>query len=202
MKNQIIVLDEKNRKVFGFTDDQIIISSKGHKSFDTLLASTAKPGMLETVKTIEMADVRSIQYNEKETGFTIAYDRKGKLKKDSPTVNDEELRHAVVLELAALKGYSESIIEEPKVKPLLINLFWVLLIAFFTWVARGMALDAQNGEHYVATGRKRGLAQLVGDTIEAIGPLGVTLIGVGAFLYMMYRSYDRYTNPAQEVKYN
>ena len=54
----------------------------------------------------------------------------------------------------------------------------MLAIPVFTWVFRGMAIDAQNGEHYVATGRRRGSAQLFANAVEAIGPMGITIIGI------------------------
>lgn len=202
MKNQIIRLDEQNRKVFGFNDNQLIFSSKGHNTFESLESAAVKPGLLETLKTIDVEAVRGIEYIESEEGLTIIYDKKGKRKKEGIGINNSNVREGLVKELALLKGFNPTILEENKVKPLLLNLFWVVLIGGFTVIARGMAIDAQNGEHYIATGRRRGIAQLVTDTIESIGPLWVTIIGVVCLLYAMFNAYKRYNNPSQEIKYS
>jgi hypothetical protein len=64
-----------------------------------------------------------------------------------------------------------------------------------------MAIDAQNGEEYVATGRRSGLKNLLASAVEAIGPTGVVAIGAVGMLYMLYKTYNRYNNPASDVKY-
>ena len=202
MKNQIIPLGEKKRKVFGYSDEQIIISSKGHSSFDSLLAATEKSGLLESVTTIPVDSVQEILFNEKEETFTIKYDKNGKTKKDSDQLSDLDLRESVVADIASLKQFSKSVVDESKTQPLLLNLLGVIAIPFFTWVFRGMALDAQHGEHYTASGRRSGAKQLLADAVEAIGPTGITIIGVLGLLYMVYVTYRRYTNPASEIKYS
>lgn len=202
MKNQIIRLNEKDKKVFGYSDTQLIFSSKGHKTFESLESAAIKPGMLETLKVINMESVKGIEYNESEEGFTVIYDKKGKNKKVGIGINDKSLRQNVVEEMASINGFTQSIEEESKNKYLLYNLFLVAITAVCTYVFRGMAIDAQHGEHYVATGRRRGLAQLLGNTVESIGPLWVTLIGLVILLYFCYKAYTRYSNPAREFKYN
>jgi len=202
MKNQIIPLEEKNRKVFGFSDDKIILSSKRHDTFESLEKSSIKSGLMETVKSIPMADVKGLEYNEKESGFTIKYDKKGKIKSEDVSIEVVGHRDFILTEMASIKGFEKNIEEESKTSPLLLNLLGVVLISVFTYVGRGMAVDAQHGEHYVATGRRSGIAQLLVNAIEGIGPLGVTLIGVAALAYMIYRTYDRYSNPAKEIKFS
>lgn len=201
MKNQIIPLGEDKRKVFGFSDEQIIVSTKGHSSFDALLAATNKSGILETVSTIPTKSMKEIVYNENEDTFTIRYNKDGKTKKDTFLLANVSSREAVVSEIASLKQLNKTVAAESKTKPLLLNLFWVLVIPAATWIFRGMAIDAQTGGHYEASGRRSGLGQLLANAVEAIGPLGVTIIGVLALLYMLKSTYDRYNNPASEVKY-
>ena len=81
MKKQIIPLSGENQKTFGFTDELLIWSSKRHSTFESLLSSTEKSGMMEDVRTIPVSSLKEIIYNEKETDFTIKYDKKGKIKK-------------------------------------------------------------------------------------------------------------------------
>ncbi|MCB0661658.1 MAG: hypothetical protein KDC24_02870 [Saprospiraceae bacterium] len=201
MKNQIIPLGEKNIKVMGFSDEQIILSSKSHKTFESLLAATEKKGMLEDLRVIPVSDLKEIHFNTKEDTFTLRYDKGGKTKKETILLEEVESRNAVVDTLAAMKELTRTEEEESKTKPLLFNLLGVIAIPLFTWVFRGVAIDAQNGEHYVATGRRSGITQLVTNIAESIGPTWVTIIGVVGLLIMAYITYSRFTQPAMEVKY-
>jgi hypothetical protein len=201
MKNQIIPLGENNRKVFGFTDEQIILSSKEHKTFDSLLESTKNSGLLETVKTIPLKSVKELNFNDKNQTFTIRYEKDGKIKKDSVQLDDKSIRKSLVSEIAKINDLNMTVSSESKIKPLLLNLLGVVVISIFTWIFRGMAIDAQNGEHYVASGRRSGLKQLLANVVEALGPTGVTIIGILGLSYMLYITYKRYNNPASVITY-
>jgi len=202
MKNQVIYLDDKNTKVFGYSDDQLVFSSKKHKSFEDLMGSADKSGMLESVKTIAMSTVTGVKYNENDESFTILHDKNGKVKKAHVPLKELEQRDSIVEELASLTNLKKTVEAESKTKPLMYNLIGVLFAAFMTWVARGMAIEAQQGEHYVASGRRSGLKQLFANAVEGIGPTGVTVIGVLAFAYIIYRTYKRWNNPASDIKYS
>ena len=201
MKNHVIHSSEKQQRSFGFDDNKIIISSKKHSSFEALLAATEKSGILETIKTINVREVSEISYNEKDYGFTIHHTIGGKTKKQSITLDNVDQREPIVSSLASLKEFKKSVSEESKLQPLLLNLLVVVLIPAGTWIFRGMAIDAQNGEEYVATGRRSGLKNLLASAVEAIGPTGVVAIGAVGMLYMLYKTYNRYNNPASDVKY-
>jgi len=201
MKNRIIFLGEKFFKVFGFNNIQIIFSSKKHKTFDSLLNSTKKSGILETVEIIPLRSVKELFYNEKDETFTIKYIKSRKIKKKNVFLEDKNMRKSVVSEIAKIKNFDKNISVESKTKHLLYNLLSVIIISIFTWVARGVAIDAQNGDHYVISGRRSGLKQLVINAIEALGPTLVTIIGILVLIYMLYLTYKRYNNPALEITY-
>ena len=201
MKNQIIQLEEKNRKVLGFTDEEIILSSKRHKTFDSLIESTKKSGILEKVKTIPLGSIKKLNFNEKDASFTISFNKEGQIKKDTVQLDDKSIRESLVSEIAEMNNLNKDVSSESKIKPLLLNLTGVVIISIFTWIFRGMAMDAQNGEHYVASGRRSGLKQLLANAVEALGPTGVTIIGALGLLYMLYTTYKRYNNPASETTY-
>lgn len=201
MKNQIIKLDEKNYKVFAFTDNKIILSTKGHHTMDSLHASVQKSGMLETIKTIPMEDVKDLFYNEKDDIFTFRYDKGGKTKSQSIKVAESDRRAPLVAQIGEIRSLQKYVEEESKTKPLLLNLLGLTGVGIFTWVCYGMAVDAENGEHYVATGRRSGIKQLLANLVEAIGPTGVLIIGVLGFAFMIYVALKRYKKPASEVTY-
>ena len=202
MKNQIILLDENNFKVFGFSDELIVLSSKKHSTFDSLLEATTKSGMMESLKSIPVSSLQEIDYNEKDETFTLVYDVNGKSKKEAVKLSDLGLREEIVSEIASIRQFSKSVSHESKTGPLLLNLVAVRFIPLFTWVMRGLAVDAQNGGHYVATGRRSGITQLFTNAAEYIGPMWVTILGVLGFLYAVYLTYKRYKNPASVIKYS
>lgn len=201
MKNQIISLSEEKRKVFGFSDEIIAVSTKKHETFESLMASTEKSGLLENIDTIQVSSLKKIDFKDRGSEFTISYDKKGKTKKNTFSLSDASMREPLVEELASLKDLKKSIADESKTQPLLLNLAISIAIPIGTWIFRGMAIDAQNGEHYVATGRRSGLKNLLASAVEAIGPTGVTILGFLALAYMLYRTYNRYKNPATEIIY-
>ncbi len=203
MKNRIIRLGGKDLKVFGFNDEQIVFSSKKHESMETLLESTAKSSMLETVKAIPFSSITQLDYNEKDDeAFTIRFLKNGKQKKQHVQLPNIEMISAVASAVAEVKGFNKDVTQESKTKPLLLNLLGVVAMPLFTWVFYDIAVDAQQGGHYeVSSGRRRGTNQLLVNVVEAIGPTGILMIGTIALLIMLYVTYRRYNNPASEVLY-
>ena len=65
MKNQVIKNPTKGKEYFGYTDSDIIVSSKNHKDIESLKGSLEKSGMLETVTHIPISNVINLKYNEK-----------------------------------------------------------------------------------------------------------------------------------------
>jgi hypothetical protein len=196
---QIIALSDKDPKVMGYNEEAIYLSSKSHKTFEALQASSVKSGFLETTKTIPVSGIRSIHYNEADAVLKIGYQLNEKDKKGSYTLEEASVREGMARELAQYRGLKESTREESKVKPLLWNLLWLATTAFFTIMARNLALGAEKGEHYQASGRRSGLTQLLVNLVESAGATPVTIIGVLIFAYLFYSTYKRYQNPAKEV---
>lgn len=202
MKNKIIFIGEKKCKVFGFSDEQIIFSTKTHKTFESLLAASQKSSLLESVKTIQFDSIKNLSYNEKTKVFKINYEKNNKIKKYTVLLSSISNSDGLVSEIANLKEFQKEIVDESKTQPLLTNILGVIMVSFFTWGLRRMAVDAQNGHSYEATGRRSGLKNLLTDGVEAIGPNGVSIIGVLLLIYIIYRTYKRYKNPASEIKYS
>lgn len=198
MKNQIISLGEKNQKSMVIDDDRIIVSSKSYSAVDGLRAAAEKKGLLESVKVIPMSGIKEVNYNETTSNFEVKYSVEGKDKKETIVLEDNSMREEVVNTIATNKGFTKLEEQESKIKPLLFNLFWVIFIPILTWVCRGMALDAESGVHYEASGRRSGIKQLLANVVETLGPTWVTVIGVLATVYMIYVAYRRYTHPASQ----
>ncbi|MCB0649586.1 MAG: hypothetical protein KDC49_23115 [Saprospiraceae bacterium] len=202
MKNQIIQLEEKGWQVFAFTDEKIILSTRAHTNMVTLTQSSIESGRMEKVLNIPLSSLNAVEFNEKDNTIKIAFSEDGAIKKETLTLNTPSQRNAIAEELSSIRGLKEEVVEESKIKPLLFNLVGIGLIIFLTWVFRGMALDALNGEHYEASGRRAGKKQLIATIVESLGPNGVLVVGVLALAIMIYITYRRFSNPAAEYKYH
>ncbi|MCT4615442.1 MAG: hypothetical protein N4A49_11270 [Marinifilaceae bacterium] len=201
MKNEIIALAGKDPKVLGFTDEQIIISSKKHKTFESLLESNRKSKMLETVTNIPLASVKELYYNEKNDNFTIKFDVEGITRKQSVRLAYNDTRESLLSEISEIVKMNKTVSTESKIKPLLLNSTGFIIIPLATWTFWDTAMIAQNGGHYVASGRRSGLKQLLSNGAEALGPTGVIIIGILALLIMFYITRKRYKNPASEISF-
>ena len=91
--------------------------------------------------------------------------------------------------------------EESKGPVLGRNALYVLIAAVFTWIARGMAIDAANRSSYEANGRRSGLKNLIASIVEGIGTTGVTIIGILIIAFIIYSAYQRFQNPGKDIKY-
>ena len=201
MSNKIFKLQEKHRKVFGYNNELIIFSSKNHKSYDSLIESTIKSKIFESVELLKMETLVELISNEKANSFTIKYDKNGKIKKDSVILYDISQRDSIMSGIAEIKNFKKNTEEESKIKPLLINLLAIVTILFVAFVLRGMAIDAESGVAYVARGRNRGMKQLMNYAVENLGADGISIIAILGVLYMFYVIHKRYNNPASNVIY-
>jgi hypothetical protein len=201
MKQTLIALDEKNQKTFGYDEQQIIISSKSHDTFESLQNAAVKSGLLESVTTIPVSDVTGLSFNEKESNFKIAYLKNGKAKSETILLSNNASRPSVVAELGNLKGFGKVVVEESKTKPLLMNVLGALFAGVVTYGLRYIAIDAQNGIEYEATGRRSGIKNLISSAASALGPTGVAVLGIAVVAYIIYTAYKRYNNPASVINY-
>lgn len=203
MKNQIIKLGVENRKTFGFNDDQIMISSKYHRSFTSLLAASQQSGMFNYVTTIAINSIQEIKYNEKSASFKIAYENdKGVLKRTKIIPRKKAIIAQLVAQLASLSHLNKSVKKESKIKPLLWNTVVMIGIAIMTWIARGMVVDIQHKSDYYVVNGSNGIKQHIINIAEIIGPNGITVIGLIGLVYMVSVAFRRYKQPANEVFYN
>lgn len=202
MKNTIVLLEDKSLKSVAFTDDLLIVSSKEHKSMDSLLASVEKSKLLETVKKIPLIDIISLARNEASEVLTVHYHANEKSKSLDLSIEDDGELVRFMEDLAAQRGLSKSITEEQKNKPLLTNIGIILLVIFFTWLLREMAIDADNGEVYEATGRRSGMKNLIAKIAAMLGPIGVLGLGAAVVAFLGFKTYKRFNSPAAEITYS
>jgi|GEM_PF-1764397 len=203
MKNQVIKTPTKGKEYFGFNDTDIVVSSKKHKSIDSLMGAIAKKGMLESIVHIPVNDISGIVYNQKNELINIKYNKGSKSKNFKITFDDAETRNAVASSLSEMKNLSKSETPESKIKPLLLNLLFAAIALLITVALTGTAYDAANGvEIEEFTGRRSGIKNLLVSISSALGPYGVGAIGGAITLFMLYRTFKRWQNPAMDIAYS
>ena len=202
MKNQVLRLEKEQQwKSFGYDNLNIVLSSKRHDSFESLLAASGKSGLLESVYVIPISSIKRLKYNEKDSTFAIQFLKGEKVKNHTVLLENSALREPVVDELASIKGLKKEVTVESRNKALAWNLIPLLLVPLVTSGFWLVAKDAQNGKEYHATGRNAGMKQLIANLVESIGPTGVVVIGIIVFLIVVYFVYKRFTQPANIVIY-
>ena len=204
MRNQIIYLNEDKYKVFGYSNDQIIISSKEHSTFESLYESSSKSGMLESVKVIPMQSLKQVVLKDwADDWFTLEYTKKEKNKNFMVVLVDKEIRSIIINDISEINNFRKSVGEESKLKTLFINMLFVIGTSLFTLFAWNIATNAQNGTfHTSGRMRVRFIQNLIADISDVIGVVGVTSIGVIIVLYFVYNTITGYSNPAKEIKYS
>lgn len=200
MKNQIIKTPTKGKEYFGYSDADVVVSSKKHGDISSHLAAKDKSGMLETVSHVSIPNIESIKYNEKNANIAIKHQKAGKSKTLKLSFSDADTRNAVASEIGDLKGLNKNLTPENKMKPLLINGFIIAMVLLFTVALAGIANDAANGEIIEEfTGRRSGLKNLMASAATALGPIGVGVIGALGTIFLVSKTAKRWKNPANDV---
>jgi len=203
MKNQIIKNPTKGKEYFGYTDNDIVVSSKKHADIDSLLGSLQKKGMLETISHISMPNVLNLKYNEKDDALAIKHKKEAKEKTFKITFSDSETRNAIATEIAEIRGLNKNFTAESKMKPLLWSLVFILIGVIATAALTGIAYESNNGgEVQEFTGRRSGLKNLLASIASAIGPVGVGIIGGVVVLFMIWNAIKRWKNPANDILFS
>jgi hypothetical protein len=198
--NLFFELEDKNWKSFLATNEEIIVSSKGHSNEEAILAAKNDKGILESIKVIPINNIQKIKFKEgaKEADFSYYSSKENSI---TLTFSNPSALQQVVEFLSPKVGLKHTISSEGKIKPLLLNLLLVVLGLATTFYFRGIAVNAALGGHEVATGRKRGIAQMMYNAVEWLGPLWTTLIGLGISGYLAYNAYQRFQTPLNDIEY-
>lgn len=179
MKNQIIRLDSLD-KVMAFNDDQIIISRNEHDSMESLQADAKK-------KVLLLSSVEELFYLNPNGYFFIEHNVNGKTKREPVLLKDTTIMEPLLESIAEVKNFSKGERTQSGKNGIIINGIIALVVAFIFWTLYGIAVDAQNGNHTEAFGRRKGLKQILVDITEAIGPTGVLVVGAVVMLYFIYK---------------
>ncbi len=200
MKNQIIKTPTKGKEYFGFNDTDIVVSGKKHDSMDSLLGSIGTKSILEPTTHIQIENISQIKYNENGALLTINHKSDDKNKKFGLSFSNSNIRNEVAENISQIKGMTKSVTSESKMKPLLINLFFILIGLMLAVALTGIAYETNNGgEIQEFSGRRSGTKNLLAKIATALGPIGAGIVGGLVVLYLIWRTIKRWKNPANEV---
>jgi ABC-type uncharacterized transport system permease subunit len=86
-------------------------------------------------------------------------------------------------------------------KPLLMNVLALIVAGVITWVLRGVAIDAENVIIHEATGKRRGINNMIYGFAEKAGPEVILGLGIAAILVIGFITYRRFSKPANVAVY-
>ena len=179
MKNQIIRLDSLD-KVMAFNDDQIIMSRNEHDSMESLQGDAKR-------KVFPMSSVEELFYINPNGYFFIEHNANGKTKREPVLLKDTTIMVPLLESIAEVKNFSKGERTQSGKNGVIINGIVTLVVAFIFWSLYGNAVEAQNGGHTEAFGRRKGLKQILIDITETVGPTGVLVVGAVVILYFVYK---------------
>lgn len=200
MENQIITIESTFYKSLAIKGDELWLSANKEADFGTFENGINKTGLMKAAYAYPLSSITEISFNEATESIKLRYeDENGKLKKLNLKFEDKDFSNQFGDYLGEKLGMTRSQEQERQWKPLLMNLFY-LIVAIGGTYATAMIDDTEElTDGGSRKSRSRGaILKLIVDTV---GQTGVIIIGSLISLYLIYRLYTRFKNPANEVVY-
>lgn len=200
MQNQIFAIENTYWKSLALTGDEFWLSQNKISDPDKFAAAVQKTGMMKSAYAYPLSSISEISFNEASKSVKLKFqNEKGVQKKVNLGFDDKALSNQVGHYLGEKLGFSKSEAQEQQLKPLLLNLLYVLLAIGGTIFLASMGDSGELTESGTRRGRSRGaILQLIYDIL---GQTGVIIVGSLITLFLVYQLYKRFTNPAKEVVY-
>ena len=200
MENQIFSIESTFYKSLAIKGDELWLSSNKESDFGTFENGINKTGLMKAAYAYPLSSITEVSFNEASESIKVRYeDENGKLKKLNIKFGEEELSNQFGEYLGEKLGMTRSQEQERQWKPLLSNLFYLVVAIGGTYAIAMVDDTAEFTEGSSRKSRSRGaFLKMIVDTI---GQTGVIIIGSLISLYLLYRLYTRFKNPANEVVY-
>ena len=201
MENQLFTLGNGIWKRLIFKGDKFYVTDSELKSVEKFNAKIEKSGMMTTVQSFPISSMKKINYNEADEMVIVRYmNEKGKEKKLRFTFSDAKYTSQFGEDLGKKLNLTKSTVTEKQWKPMLGNLFLVVVAIGATIWLGGM--DDTSGLMENTTRRNRGGAAIIKMVVDTVGSTGVYIIGSLLSLFGIYNLYTRYKNPKQDVSFS
>lgn len=200
MENQIFAIESTFYKSLAIKGDELWLSNNKESDFGTFENGIKKTGLMKAAYAYPLASITEISYNEASERIKLRYkDDNGKLKKLNIKFDDQERSNRFGAFLGEKLGMTRSQEQERQWKPLLTNLFYLIVAIGGTYA---LAMIDDTTELTDGGSRKsRSRGAILKMIVDTIGQTGVIVIGSLISLYLIYRLYTRFQQPANEVVY-
>lgn len=200
MENQIFGIESTFWKSLAIKDDELWLSQNKVNDLEKFESAIQKTGMLKSAYSYPLSSISEISFNEASESVKIKYqDEKGKQKKLNIGFGDKGLSNQFGQYLGDKLGMTKSQKQEGQLKPLLLNLLYLVLSIGGT-IFLGTMEDT-NELTDGGTRRSRNKGAFLKLIVDTIGQTGVIIIGSLISIYLIYQLYKRFKNPAIEVVY-
>lgn len=198
MLNKIIYIESTLWKTIVITKDEMWLSGNNITSILEFEKGLQKTGILKSSYAYDLSTVSEISFNEADKEVKIKYlNEKGKQKKLTAGFKDEAFSNEFGNFLGEHLGLNKYEKQESQIKPLLLNMVYILISVGLTYFLGTM--DDTNELTESGSRRSRNKGAFLKLIVDTIGQTGILLIGSLISLYLMYQLYQRFQNPANEV---
>jgi hypothetical protein len=199
IKERVISVSGKKMKSLLLTDTAMLLSSQNFSSVDAFNEGWAKKLSLATKTEIKFNSIKSITKEENEEHYLVKYNGVMNLPSESQISFLSRDEEEAFLRYLEKDQYFERIEQQlSPVKAAMPYIFGLLLTLAFTIFSHYQAVEIEHGTlEYEGTGKSR----LYNNLIEKIGVTGVWIIGGLIILFILYKIWQRYSNPPHQVKF-
>lgn len=199
--NTFLLRGKKYKSVLLY-EENLLLSSKPHKTYDTFPKNKKEKGLIESLEIVRLDSVTQLYFNEKSLELVLLYtNKKEKSKKLVLEFEKDSARVKLVNGISAIKNFSKSTSVENKFKPLFFGLGYVSIACGITWTLFTMAQDIEKGIPFVASGRRAAMRELLHELAGALGVYGVLFMGGIALVALLNRIISRFLKPANDIVY-
>lgn len=200
MENQIFIIDSTWWKSVVLKDNELWLSQGKVSSLEKFEKALQKTGMMKNAYSYPLSSVSEVSYNEASESVKLIYkDEEGKDKKLKMNFGDRELSNNFGRFLGEKLEMTKSQQQEGHTKPLLLNLFYLLVTIGCTISV--LAIDDSTDLSDGGTRRSRRNKAFLKMILDTIGQTGVIIIGTLVSIYLIHKLYKRYKTPANEIVY-
>lgn len=199
MKNQVVKLENTSWKSVMIAEEHVYLSSSKEKSAEGFEKTIEKSGMLTKTEAIPFASISSVKFNEATDTASLLYtNAKGKEKDLTLQIGDDEVSNEFGEFLGSHLQFGRIETQESQLKPLLLNGLY-LIIAVGATIFLGTMDGADEIDSDTGSRKSQRNKAIFKFLYETLGPTGIIIVGSLISLFLGYRLYNRYKNPAKEV---
>ncbi len=202
MKDRIIFVEKAKWKSIVLTDRELWLSKEKIKSLETFGAAVNHPHQVKVVAyKYPLEKLVKLKFNETSDTVQYEYPMSRGNKVINLKFNDEKQANEFGNYLGEQLQFKKTEFAESKLKPLLLNAFYVLVAIALTY-GFGLYFDEADFESSSSSSRRNGGGRaIVRILYNTIGQTGLLIIGGLITLYLIYQLYQRFQHPAKDVVY-